>query len=268
MIKIEQLFIYPVKGCRGVSVDKIQVTPMGLVGDREYALLLDGNRINQNQVPVLVKLSAVYTDGNTLELSFPGKDSFSISTDEPGSISTLSMLGEKISIIKANKISDWLSDALGGQFELVKMEKPIDWNIPLEEFASIHKQKQSKFVDAAPLLLTNIGSLAELNSRLAIAIPMDRFRANVVVSGLSAFEEDTFSEFRFPDANLTRIAVCERCIVTTTDQETGERGKEPLRTLSKYRKRENHYAGGILFGMYLHAENAGLLSVGDSLQVK
>lgn len=265
-VKIEELIIYPIKGCRGVSVDKIEVTSMGLVNDREYALLHDGKLINQKQVPLLVKLTAVYQDKNTLRLSFPGKEPLVLSTEAFDPPARHDNSAEDLDHVTGGKaVSEWLSDALGGPFELIKMTKPISWHLPLEEFANIHQQEQSKFVDAAPLLLTNLNSLLDLNTRLSDAIPMNRFRANIVLSGLPAYEEDKLSQFRFSNANLKRVTVCERCIVTTTDQESGERTKEPLRTLSQYRKRDNHYAGGILFGMYLCAESSGILSVGDTL---
>ena len=127
----------------------------------------------------------------------------------------------------------------------------------------MHGQKQAKFVDAAPILLTNQNSLKDLNERLTIDVPMERFRANIVVSGLAAYEEDQQQNYRAADVLLTRVTVCERCIVTTMDQQDGTMKKEPLKTLSKYRKRANDYAGGIVFGSYLTTQDAGRLNVGD-----
>ena len=50
-----------------------------------------------------------------------------------------------------------------------------------------------------------------------------------------------------------------RCVLTTVDPETGEfSGKEPLRTLSSYRKQN----GKVLFGQNLIAQKLERLEVG------
>ena len=122
-------------------------------------------------------------------------------------------------------------------------------------------------MDAAPILLASQASLDDLNSRLKTPVPMNRFRPNIVIEGCEAFEEDERPEFRFPDIILRRVTVCERCIVTTMDQQTGTRDKEPLNTLSRYRRRSENYAGGIMFGIYLTG-GEGRISTGDQLAEK
>jgi uncharacterized protein YcbX len=55
--------------------------------------------------------------------------------------------------------------------------------------------------------------------------------------------------------------------VTTTDQLTGERGKEPLRTLAQYR-RSTTEPTDVLFGQnVIHETKSGLLRVGDQVDV-
>ena len=264
--KIEDLVIYPIKGCRGVHLDKVRVTPMGMEGDRELTLLLDGKRVSQSQLPSIAKLGARYLDSSKMELSYPGVRPLVFSTLEGSRSDTVSVFGQSIPVLMMDEeVSNWLSDALGVKVELAKMVNAMEWNIPLTEFDEVNRKQQSKFIDASPLLLTNTASLEDLNARLSGPVPMDRFRANIVVSGLKAYEEDDIQEYDCPDVLLKRVTVCERCIVTTTDQETGLRSKEPLRTLSKYRRREGGYAGGIMFGMYLTAAQSGFLTVGDRL---
>ena len=164
---------------------------------------------------------------------------------------------------QGDDVAKWFSAATGQDVRLVIMGEAVDWFLPLPEFASVHGHKQAKFVDAAPILLTNENSLLDLNQRLTKAVPMQRFRANIVVSGLDAYQEDQQQNYRTRDIVLTRVTVCERCIVTTMDQQDGSMTKEPLNTLSKYRKRDNDYAGGIIFGSYLTTADTGRLNIGD-----
>ena len=164
-----------------------------------------------------------------------------------------------------DEVAAWLSEAFNSTVRLARAEEAFDWFLPLKEFGNVHGQKQTKFIDAAPVLLTNQSSLEDLNQRMDESLPMNRFRPNIVVSDLKAYSEDDLPTFKFPQLTLNRVTVCDRCIVTTTNQDTGERAKEPLRTLSKYRKRKNDYAGGIMFGIYLTPDGDGKITVGDVL---
>ena len=126
---------------------------------------------------------------------------------------------------------------------------------------------QSRFVDVAPILVTNEASLADLNARLDTPIPMNRFRPNVVIEGLEAFAEDSVPGLHNGALRLVRATHCERCAVTCTDQETGRRSAEPLQTLRSYRHREDGYAGGVMFGAYMGVEGSATIRIGDSLAV-
>jgi hypothetical protein len=123
------------------------------------------------------------------------------------------------------------------------------------------------FADAYPFLLLSEASLIELNRRLPRPLPVNRFRPNIVVAGCQAFAEDGWSELSIGPGRFAVVSPCARCITTTTDQLRGERdGKEPLRTLARFRRLQ----GGpeVYFGQNLvHLEPAGLLRVGDPVQV-
>jgi uncharacterized protein YcbX len=119
------------------------------------------------------------------------------------------------------------------------------------------------FADGYPLLLTSEASLAELNQRLEGALPMDRFRPNIVVDGGEAFGEDDWARIRVGDTDFRVVKPCARCVVTTTDQQTGSRGKEPLRTLATFRTVD----GKVLFGENLIHDGPGPLRTGDPVEV-
>jgi uncharacterized protein YcbX len=107
------------------------------------------------------------------------------------------------------------------------------------------------FSDGYPVLVIGAASLADLNRRLAQrglpAAPMDRFRPNVVLSGLEPHEEDHVDTVAAGTVTLKLVKPCTRCAITTTDQATAERGLEPLRTLAGYRTDDR--LGGVTFGM-------------------
>jgi uncharacterized protein YcbX len=117
------------------------------------------------------------------------------------------------------------------------------------------------FADAYPVLLISDASLGQLNSKLDSPLPMNRFRPNVVVSGWRAHEEDEFAGIRIGELGFRAAKRCGRCSVTTTDQDTGKVGVEPLRTLAKYRLSDQ----SVQFGAYFVPETGGSIRVGDAI---
>jgi uncharacterized protein YcbX len=90
---------------------------------------------------------------------------------------------------------------------------------------------------------------------------MDRFRPNIVFTGGEAFCEDAMRSITIGDVKMMGVKNCARCIMTTTDQQTGERSSEPLATLSTYRKRNNK----IYFGQNAIPLTNGIIQIGDML---
>jgi len=126
------------------------------------------------------------------------------------------------------------------------------------------EEAHTAFSDGYPLLLVSEASLADLNARLETPLPMNRFRPNLVVRGCAPFAEDGWKRIRIGGLELDVAKPCDRCLVTTTDQATGERdGQEPLRTLATYRKRGE----GVLFGQNLVHRGRGALALGASVEV-
>jgi uncharacterized protein YcbX len=266
MPTVTHINIYPVKGCRASSVSTAEVSTFGLKGDRVFSVMEDGTRSGQKKIANLRQLGAVWQDA-TLRLSYPGMQDFMLDSATAASSGHEAFRGREVPLEDmGNDVATWLSDALQRTVRLARQHKPTPWPLPLPEFASVDGEDQDRFMDAAPILLVSSNSLSDLNQRMSEPVTMDRFRGNIEIEGLPAYEEDSLPSFHFPDVTLDRVAVCERCIITTIDQETGQVGKEPLSTLSKYRKRDNDYAGGIMFGIYLTGA-AGRLTVGDSLNM-
>jgi len=161
---------------------------------------------------------------------------------------------------------DWLTAALGAKVRLVWLDDPT--RRPVEPGYGQPTDRVS-FADGYPLLLANSASLAALNDLIAESgsdegpLPMTRFRPNVVIKDAPAWIEDTWLGERIRIGEITfRVPKpCDRCVVTATDQETGERGREPLRTLARHRNIEQ----GLRFLVNLIPDSTGTIAVGDAV---
>lgn len=162
-----------------------------------------------------------------------------------------------------DEVNAWFSDAIGAKCRLVLM--PEETKRKVSPYYAVHKFKDTvSFADGYPFLLIGEGSLADLNSRLEHPLPMNRFRPNFVVAGSEPFAEDRWKKIRVGETVFHVVKPCARCVITTVDQSTGEKGKEPLKTLTGYRKRN----GKVMFGQNLIAESAGgVVRVGDSVEL-
>jgi uncharacterized protein YcbX len=159
------------------------------------------------------------------------------------------------------KAAEWFSEFLGMACSLVHMAS--DTVRPADPALAPGGTRVS-FADGFPFLLISEASLADLNRRLAEPLPMNRFRPNLVVAGGEPYQEDSWTRIEIGGIGLQVVKPCGRCLVTTTDQITGERGKEPLRTLATYRKRD----GEVMFGQNVLHEAPGHLRIGDPVVLR
>ena len=95
---------------------------------------------------------------------------------------------------------------------------------------------------------------------------MERFRPNIVISGLKAWEEDCLSKIRIGEVEFNVWQRCGRCTMTTIDRASLARGPEPLATLSTFRER----AGQRNFGMHMipvASTTNNIIRIGDKLEI-
>jgi uncharacterized protein YcbX len=164
----------------------------------------------------------------------------------------------------------WLSGFLGFACRLVHAGTAYARPLPARKLPptlppSPGTAHEVSFADAFPFLVISEESLADLNARLDAPLPMNRFRPSLVVAGGAPYAEDTWGRFRIGDVVFHGATRCGRCVVTTTDQFTAERGKEPLRTLATYRRDAE---GDVMFGRNLvHETKVGRVAVGDAVEL-
>ena len=266
---VTALYTYPVKSCRGTAVESAKISPTGIEGDRQLLVLAQGRFVNQVRLPKLATVATRRIDPTTIAFHTDGGTPFVHSVTLDGAGSSVPYYGNAIPVVdQGDAVAAWVSEAVGAELRIAALQASFRRSVPLAEFAVVDGIDQSRFVDVAPILMTNEASLADLNARLDTPVPMNRFRPNIVIDGLDAFAEDSVSDMRHGNVRLVRATHCERCAVTCTDQESGQRSGEPLRTLRSYRHRDNGYAGGVLFGAYMGVEGTATIRVGDTFAIE
>jgi hypothetical protein len=262
MIKLTEINIYPIKSCRGIGLASGKVTKKGFLDDHQY-LIVDkyGKFITQRQKPVLAKIG-IEIEKDQLILSFEN-DRFILNPILEGIIREVQVWGDRpFGIDQGDKVAHWLGQILGQECRLLK-QSPHHPRIVDQKYAPRATDEVS-FADGYPYLLTNTASLDYLNQKLSQPIPMNRFRPNLVVETDQAFIEDSWKTIKIGDVIFDLVKPCSRCIITTTDQFTGERNNlgEPLRTLSKFREMKK---GQIMFGMNMIPQGSGIVNIGDEV---
>jgi uncharacterized protein YcbX len=205
----------------------------------------DGRFVTQRDLPRLALIEPSLT-GAALELSAPWNGRLAVPLDFAGAARTVTVWNDSFPALdQGDDAAAWLSSALQLPLRMVRFDRSVKrhCNAAFAGESGAH----TAFADAYPLLILSEASLADLNSRLTEPLPMNRFRPNVVLSGIDAYDEDHIDEIRAGGLAFKLIKRCTRCQITTTDQTTGAVGTEPLLTLGGYRM--NAELGGVTFGM-------------------
>ena len=263
MMHVTALYYYPIKSCGGVAVQSAELDARGIRHDRQL-LLVDptGQFLTQREYPRMTRIAPRIED-TRLTVDAPEMPTLHHEVRQTGETREVGIWRDRCQAVdQGDAIAEWFGTYLRTPCRVVTMAPEFARRIhPLYRR---QPQDQVSFADAFPFLLTTESSLADLNGRLATPLPMNRFRPNIVIAGSEPYAEDTWKSIRIGAVEFAVVKACVRCVVTTTDQATGEQGVEPLRTLATYRRDPE---GGVLFGQNLIHEQHGQLHVGDILQV-
>ncbi len=271
-VTVRELWTYPVKSCQGVPTQSIELHPTGIVGDRGFAIWAEGRLVEQKRTPLVASIGAEWDRVNgTLTLRHADHSSFEhqIRDDGPTREATW-VLDEFDTIDQGDDVAAWISRILDRDVRLVSPGQAWKINFPVPQMALLHEQPKQSFTAASPVGLANAASLDDLNKRVNTPVSMDRFRVNVVVDGLEPYEEDNITSLANDEVEILNVTPAERCVIITTDQETGERPDNNLmQVLGQYRAKtkEERFGSGLKFGNYMTVGRAGTLRVGDRLTV-
>jgi uncharacterized protein len=256
-LTVTSLHIYPIKSLGGFPVEEARITDRGFEHDRRWMLVdAEGRFITQREAPTMACLHCA-----------PIANGFRVSDvrdgdriDMPlrlvgGTTSRCRVFDDEVEVLHApTDVSSWFAEKLDVTCSLVFMPDSAQRPVDVRYATGI-----TSLSDGYPYLILSQASLDDLNGRMTEAIPMDRFRPNLVIQGGSAFQEDGWKEIGIGSTRFALVKPCGRCVIPTTDQRTGERSKEPTRTLATYRSRDNK----ILFGMNAMAVSGDVVRVGD-----
>jgi uncharacterized protein len=279
MITIAALHLYPIKGCAGLSLDAARVEATGLshlgAGDREWMIVdaASGRFESQRTLPTMALIRPSLEHG-ALRLDAPGMPGLRLALSPAADGADAQTL--TVSVWRhtgpahdaGDAAAQWLSAYFGRALRLVRFDRRQPRHAAPEWTAG--REVPTLFSDGFPLLAIGTASLADLNARLRAAgraaVPMDRFRPNLVLDGLGAGDEDHLSSFGDTSLELTPVKPCARCTVPAIDQATGIAGPDPVDILAGYR--DDPRVGGITFGQnVIVTRGAGsVLRVGQTLE--
>lgn len=274
---LSELRIYPIKSLGGISVPEAVIEEKGFQHDRRFMLVEpDGQFITQRTNHQMALIDVAITDstgpGETLRVWHRSRPDDVLELPlEPNGDERLTAVvwhEQKVDSITVSPEADrWFSNALDKPCRLVFMphstRRPVDPAYDRPEAQD--RPSAVSFADGYPYLLIGQASLDDLNQRLPQPVEMGRFRPNMVVSGSLPYDEDAWQQFRIGDMNFYGVKPCARCVLTTIDPATGQKGREPLHTLARYRQWKHK----ILFGQNVLADagTSGLLRVGQPVEI-
>jgi uncharacterized protein len=270
-VQIEALQVFPVKSCRGIELESAQLTVEGLRYDREW-MIVDGRGvfITQRERPELARV-LTHMDSDFLSLSALGNGRVSVPLRYADGAMTpvrcWRYSGEALHC--GSEAAAWLTDLLGSPARLVRFSRHAKRQCNAQWTGEI--AAYTKFSDGYPILVLATESVADLRQRMNLdhsRLPDNRFRANLMISGLAAYDEDFVDTIGDPNFTLKLVKPCTRCTVPGVDQTTGSMaGPAPIDVLTSYRM--NPAVDGATLGVNaIVARGAGAtLTVGIQLAV-
>ncbi|MES2739472.1 MAG: MOSC N-terminal beta barrel domain-containing protein [Pseudomonadota bacterium] len=259
MAIVSELTLYPIKSCAGIALDSAILTRAGLMSehvyDREWMVVDGAGQCMSQRTHPRMALITPRLRADTLELRAPGMLPLEIALGLPeGPLAPTREVGiwdERLLAYDCDELcATWLSRALGTACRLVRFH-PAARRLASATWTG-GVDAPTLFSDGFPLLVLSRASLADLNHKLLAAgraaLPMNRFRPNLVLDGIDAFEEDYSASFQLGATVLKPVKSCPRCPMPSIDQASGQFGPDPLDILQGYR-RKAELDDAICFGM-------------------
>ena len=261
-ITVSGLRIYPIKSFGGISLEISIVERSGLQHDRKWMLVDQDGRFMSQRSDTRLALFRLHLAPGGFTVSRPDSEQCFVPFETTGQKRLVSVWKSECEALQVSEeVDQWFSDYLNQKCSLVTMPESFQRQTSLDY---TQPGDHTGFADAFQVLVAGEASLEDLNSKLSTPVPMNRFRPNIVICGSSPFEEDTWNGFELGGVPFRFAKICGRCAVTATNQETGEVGVEPLKTLAAYRK----FDSNVYFGAYFVPENGGEIRVGQKLDLK
>ncbi len=235
-MRVAELFVYPIKSCRGIALERAEVTASGLRWDRHWMLVRPTGRfVTQRDFPRLA-LIATELNAEHLTVRAPNHASLQLPLQSNGEPRSVVVWRDPVRGLDCgDDAAAWFTSVVGEPLRLVAFDASTP-RYSSRDFTG-EVVASTEFSDGYAVLVIAEASLADLNARLPSApLPMNRFRPNIVLRDAPAYAEDELRDFAIGSVSMRGVKACVRCVVTTTNQDTAEvGGEEPLRTLKSYR---------------------------------
>ena len=269
-MRVASLHIHPVKGMRACNVASAEVEARGLSGDRRWLVVnADGKFLTQRSHPQLATITPQQTQAG-LTLSAENFGEIEVATPDGAARRDVVVWDAPVNAAAADPgASAFLSEIMGEPAHLVFMD---DVAQRLKDSVWTSAPVPVSFADAFPVLVTNTGSLTALNKDITAhggeVVPMARFRPNIVIECDQPWAEDGWSRLRIGEVVLDLVKPSDRCVVTTTDQQTGARmGKEPLASLARIHRSTDPRISGVIFGENAVPRAKGQIAVEEAVEI-
>jgi uncharacterized protein YcbX len=265
-MRAAHLYVYPIKSCGGVEVDRLQLDAGGVANDRMFVLVgEDGRHITQREAPRLAVLKTTL-EQHGVRVVAPGGREIALSSDgQEGPLTDVRVHRDRCrGVDQGEAAAEFFGEYLQRPCRLLRVSTTSP---RVRHPEGVAEPFTVGFADGYPLLVISQGSLDDLNARLAEPVPMDRFRPNVVVEDSEPYAEDGWHRIVLDGITLEGAKLCVRCVITTTDQTRGipHPHEEPLRTLARYRASPT--LGGVVFGRNFVHRTTGTIERNAAIQV-
>ena len=261
-VHLDGLYVYPIKSAGGVLLEASDVDGRGLRHDRRWMLVDGAGRFMSQRRFARMALIRTRIEADHLVVDAPDMPSLEVPfLPQGGRLLRARVWNDLVQTQPVGGGADrWFEEFLGVRCKLVylpdKSVRPVD-----PDYGG--PDDRVSLADGFPFLLISEASLSDLNARLERPVPMNRFRPNLVVRGCEPFAEDYWRVVRIGQVSFRVVKPCARCHITTVDQRTAEVGREPLRTLARFRRAGSR----VLFGQNLIHDEKGTLRAGDPVEV-
>ncbi len=260
-MKLAAIFIHPIKSCAGIALPRAQLQRRGLEHDRRWMVVDENGRfLTQRTLPQMA-LVRTLLEGRGLRVEHDAQAPLELPfSHADGARIEIEVWSHHGPAVRHDEGSAWFTRVLGRPAQLVCMPDEIVRPV-LSETAL--PGDQVSFADGFPLLIASSSSLADLNQRSNFRSDVRRFRPNLVIDGALPWAEDGWRRLRVGDLVIRVTTPCARCSVPGLDPDSAAATPEPLRTLARFRRRDHQ----VYFGMNAVPDDAGVLAVGDSVEL-
>ena len=260
MNTIKSLIIYPIKSLGGIEVASAEAMIEGFENDRRWMLVDNDGQFQTQREMGILSLFKTSIEDNNIRVAYKDSEILFPMDYENSIVRDVNVFEHNLKAQEVDSdVNKWFSKHLNKEVQLVKMTKISD---RVKEFKKPPFRTNVSLADGYPYLILGTQSMDYLNNQLTEKISFDRFRPNVLAVTNEKHVEDEWDKIQIGEATFQIVKPCARCQVTTINQQTSEKGKEPLKTLSTYRKVEHK----INFGANMILVQNGKVSVGDTIQ--